>query len=205
MKKIRGFLWNPMEKRGARCRRFLQLRRSLNNILSARAVRYVSDREADKLFDLVYIVLSLSRKSIKFTDAGDVAFPSRQFLQDRLCFFQSDCGREASSDLAVDLVAHAYRDLVQIAERIQHGESNFRRALCHAAVLSSNSIEPADSSRSASCRAVFAAVTAAFTQFFCFFFVQDLADERTAADCTGVSLYNGDDIFEDVYKRQRKS
>ena len=155
MKKIRGFLWDPMEKRGARCRRALQLRRSLNNILSAGTVRYVSDREADELFDLVYIVLSLSRKFIKFTDAGDVAFPSRQFLQDRLCLFQSGCGREASGDLAIDLVAHAYWDLIQIAQRIQYCESNFCRALSHAAVFRGDSIEPAYSSRSSCRSAVF--------------------------------------------------
>ena len=143
--------------------------------------------------------MSLSRKSIKFTDAGDVAFPSRQFLQDRLCLFQSGCGREASGDLAIDLVAHAYWDLIQIAQRIQYCESNFCRTLSHAAVFRGDSIEPAYSSRSSCRSAVFTAVTAAFTQFFRFFFVQDLADERTAANSTGVSFYDCDDIFDGIW------
>ena len=103
----------------------------------------------------------------------------RKFLEYRFCLLKKMCNREIGRHFAVDLIAHAYRDLIQIAEHIEYGEGNVCGSLHPASVFGSHAVEPAHTSRTSGGRTVFAAVSAAVSQFIRLV-SEDLADKCAA-------------------------
>ncbi len=67
----------------------------------------------------VHIVLGLLGKGIVVLAAANIALPAGQSGEDRLGLHQQGSDREDIGDLAINLVAGAYLDLVQIAQHVQ--------------------------------------------------------------------------------------
>ena len=145
--------------------------------------------------DEVHIVFAGLRKLIVFLDAPDVAFPARKGLIDRLCLLQERCYREVRGDLSVDLVAHAYLDLIQVAKGVQDRKGNLGGTLHAAAVLGSNGVVPAYTSGTSGGGTELALVAAPLTELVCFL-AEDLGNEFSGAYGRGVGLCNCDDILD---------
>ena len=90
--------------------------------------------------------------------------------------------REFCRFFAIDLIGSTDRNLVQISQDIQDGESDIRAALQPAAISGSHAVIPAHSSGTAGGSSVLAAVTAAPPQLICFR-AEDLGGEFTRAHC----------------------
>ena len=83
---------------------------------------------------------------------------------------------EVVGHFAVDLIAGADRDLVQIAQHVQAGQGNLGGALHHAAVLGGHGVEPAYPAGTAGGGAELALVAAPAAQLIALL-AQKLADE----------------------------
>ena len=103
--------------------------------------------------------------------------------------------REILNDFSVNLVAGANLDLVKIAETVKSGQANLSCALNLNTVASCNAVEPAHTTGTACCCAVFAGIAAVITHFIGFL-AENLADKFACADCRGISLCNRDYILD---------
>src|SRR5690606_8984159 len=81
--------------------------------------------------------------------ALDARLPARQPLVAGLRALELLRGREARQQLAVQRVARADRDLIEVAEHVEAGEGDLRRALPLATVARGHRVEPADAARAA--------------------------------------------------------
>ena len=84
---------------------------------------------ADGLLDILNVITRGLRQILILADAGDIAAPARQVFHNGLCFFQHGREGEFVGDLAVDLIGGADGNLVHVAEDIQLGQRDIRRAL----------------------------------------------------------------------------
>ena len=146
------------------------------------------------LLNRLYIVAAVLREILVVADTADITLPARKHLPYGLRTHQLLGSREVLLDLAVDLIANADRDLVQVAQSINNGENHLRCALDAAAVAACYAVEPADATGPSGRCAVLALIAAALAQLFCFL-VKDLADECACAYCAGVCLYYYSDIL----------
>ena len=97
--------------------------------------------------------------------------------------------------LTVQLVGHADRDFVEIAQHVEVGHRHLRRALHLAAVAGRHAVKPAHAARTAGGRAVFAAVAAALAQLLGLI-AEQLRRERARAHAGGIRLRDRDDLFD---------
>ena len=104
-------------------------------------------------------------------------------------------GREISRYFSVNIVAYAYRNLVQVAKYVKYGKCHISSTLQTASVFGSHTVEPSHSSRTSGSCTILSAVSAAASQLICFL-TEDLADKCTCSYCTGVCLAYSDDLFD---------
>ena len=154
------------------------------------------DGAADVLLQELHIGLGVLGQIRVIGDAADVALPTGQLGEHGLCAAQLGGHGEDVSHFAVDLIAGADRDLVQIAQHVQAGQGNLSGALHHAAVLSGHGIEPAHTAGTAGGGTELALVTAPAAQLVTGV-AQNLAHERLrlGTHAGGVSLGDADDIL----------
>ena len=144
--------------------------------------------------------LQFSGRSSYFFDSTDIAFPSRKLLNNRFCFLKLHSCREFCCYLSVDLIACANRDLIQISQNIQYCKSNVCSSLETASVFGCNTVEPSHTSRTACSSTELTTVTATFSQLICFL-AEDLRNECTCSNCTGVSFAYGYDLLDLIWSR----
>ena len=94
----------------------------------------------------------------------DVALPTGQRLVDGLGPCQEGRDGKVAGDLAVDLIAGANLDFVQVAQAVDGSEHHLGGALDHAAVPGGYGVKPAHPAGAACGSAVFAGVTAPAAQ-----------------------------------------
>ena len=143
----------------------------------------------------LHILPAVLREILIFLNAADIAFPSGQLLQNGLRLFQLPGYGELLRHLAVHLIAHADGNLIQIAQHIQHRKGHIRGSLQTAAVSGSHTVKPAHAARPSRGRPVLAAVSAAASQFIRFL-SENLGYEGSRADRRGISLADGDHLFD---------
>ena len=112
--------------------------------------------------------LQFSGRSSYFFDSADVAFPSRQSLQNRFCFLKQCSCRKFCCYFSINLISCADRNFIQISKNIKNCESNICSSLKTASVFGCNTVEPSHTSRTACSSTKFTAVTATSSQFICF-------------------------------------
>ena len=151
------------------------------------------------LYEL-YIFSAVFRKILIFFDSTDIAFPSRKLLNNRFCFLKLHSCREFCCYLSVDLIACANRDLIQISQNIQYCKSNVCSSLETASVFGCNTVEPSHTSRTACSSTELTTVTATFSQLICFL-AEDLRNECTCSNCTGVSFAYGYDLLDLIWRQ----
>ena len=97
---------------------------SVDDILSGRPVGHHGDRITYLLLYEEDVVFAVLRQFIEAFDPADIALPSGQHRQHRLCLLQKPRVREIMDYLSVYLIVGTYRDLVQISESIHHSDQN---------------------------------------------------------------------------------
>ena len=105
------------------------------------------------------------------------------------------CHREICRHLPVDLIAHAYRYLIQIPKYVKHCKRHIRRALHPASILRSNTVEPSHPPWTSGSRSELAAVASAASQFIRFL-SEDLTYERAGSYRAGISLAYCDHLLD---------
>ena len=151
------------------------------------------DGGLDVLFNEVHIVPGGLGQLAVVGDAPDVALPARQGFIHRLGPVQQSGHREVGGHLAVDLIAGAHLDLVEVAQAVDGGERHLCRPLHHAAVFRGNGVEPAHPAGPAGGGAELTGVAAPASQFVGLR-AEQLADEGAGAHGGGVCLSDRDDI-----------
>ena len=162
----------------------------------ARAGGDHGDGGADVGLQEVHIVLGLLRQGVVVLAAADIALPAGEGGEHGLGLHQQGRDGEGIGDLAVDLVAGADLDLVQVAQHVQTGESHLSGALHHAAVLGGHGVKPAHTAGTAGGGTELALVAAAAAQLVALL-AQQLADEGlgVGAHRGGIGLGNTDDVL----------
>ena len=153
------------------------LKLAIHDVFAGRAVRNHADRNTEVLFGKLDVMTCVLREILELLDAADVAFPTRELLENRLAALELRSGREVIDLLAVELVADADRNLIEIAECIKYGHGNAGCALHLAPIAGCNEVEPADTTRTAGGSTVLALIAAALSQLFRFI-AENLGNER---------------------------
>ena len=96
---------------------------SVDDICSCRTVTYHCDGITDLLFDKFYIFSAILRKLFVVLDSSDIAFPSRKCLINGLGLVEEVSNRELCCYFSVDVIAYAYRNLIEVAEYVKYCES----------------------------------------------------------------------------------
>jgi len=171
------------------------LKLAIHDVFAGRAVRNHADRNTEVLFGKLDVMTCVLREILELLDAADVAFPTRELLENRLAALELRSGREVIDLLAVELVADADRNLIEIAECIKYGHGNAGCALHLASIAGCNEVEPADTTRTAGGSTVLALIAAALSQFFRFI-AENLGNELACADSAGIRLNDRVNLFD---------
>lgn len=147
------------------------------------------------LFGKLDVMTCVLREILELLDAADVAFPTRELLENRFAALELRSGREVIDLLAVELVADADRNLIEIAECIEYGHGNAGCALHLAPIAGCNEVEPADTTRTAGGSTVLALIAAALSQLFRFI-AENLGNELACADSAGIRLNDRVNLFD---------
>ena len=144
------------------------------------------------------ILPAVLRQIFIFFDSADVAFPSRQSLQNRFCFLKQCSCRKFCCYFSINLISCADRNFIQISKNIKNCESNICSSLKTASVFGSNTVKPSHTSWTACSSTKFTAVTATSSQFICFI-AKDFRNKCTCSYCTGVCLAYSNNLFDLIW------
>ena len=87
------------------------------------SVTYHCDGITDLLFDELDVLSTILRKLFVVLDSSDIAFPSRKCLINGLSLVEEVSNREFCCNFSVDIIAYAYRNLIEVAEYVKYCES----------------------------------------------------------------------------------
>ena len=107
----------------------------VNNIIPPGPVRHHGDRIPDLLLDELDVVPAILRQVLIFPDRADITLPPGELLPDGPGLRQKMRHRELGRRDAVDVVCHADRDLVEVAQNVEDCERHVCRALETASVF----------------------------------------------------------------------
>ena len=113
---------------------------SVDDIVTSRAIGDHSNRESDMFLNELNILSAVLRQILVFLDAADIAFPSRQSLQNRFCFLKQCSCRKFCCYFSINLISCADRNFIQISKNIKNCESNICSSLKTASVFGSNTV-----------------------------------------------------------------
>src|SRR5688572_13007617 len=129
-----------------------------DGLLARRANRDEVHRAFEQGFNALDKCLGRQRQVIEGAHLGRWRLPAGQFFVNRLDALEGRFTRwEGGDHLAIELVARADFDALEVVEDIEASERDCREAVEPHAVPSRDGIEPADAAGAAGGRAVFAA------------------------------------------------
>ena len=139
---------------------------------------------ADGFFDHFHVVLGGLGQVLPAADGGDILLPAGDGGQDGLGTIQQGGEGEFIRFLAIQLIADADGDFLQIAENVQLGEGDGRGGLHFHAIAGGHQIDGAYPTGTAGLGAILRASLAQALRFLS----EHLADEGAFADAGGVGL-----------------
>ncbi len=147
------------------------------------------DAAAGQFLKTLHIVLAGFRQILELVDLGNILGPTRHGLVNRLCCGElSLVGRHVVATLAIHVVSHAQRNLLQTGEHVELGEHDVGQTVDLGRVTIHHRVEPAATTRTAGGHAILVALGAQPIAFL----AEQLGRERTFAHTGHIRLGDAD-------------